>query len=165
MEDSTEGGRLIPEQVWDTQDLPERELFVGKPSGSACPLVWAHAEYIKLRRSLRDGVVFDQAPQPVQRYQVEKKTSPYFGWRCNNKPRSMPCGKILRVVLRAPALVHWSVDDWHTSHDTATRDSGLHMHYADLPTEKLTVGQKVIFTLRWIEEDRWEGTNYTVTVE
>ena len=165
MEDSTEVGRLIPEQVWDAQDLPERELFVGKPSGSASPLVWAHAEYIKLRRSLRDGVVFDQPPQPVQRYQVEKKIGPYFGWRRNNKPRSMPCGKILRIVLRAPALVHWSVDNWHTTHDTATRDSGLGIHYADLPTEKLPVGQNTIFTLRWMDEDRWEGTDYTVTVE
>jgi glucoamylase len=165
MEDSAEGGRLIPEQVWDAQDIPERELFAGKPSGSACPLVWAHAEYIKLRRSLRDGVVFDQAPQPVQRYQVEKRTSPYFGWRQNNKPRSMPCGKILRVVLRAPALVHWSVDAWQTARDTATRDSGLGMHYADLSTEKVKVGAQVIFTFRWMDADRWEGSDYTVTVE
>jgi glucoamylase len=165
MEDSAEGGRLIPEQVWDAQDIPERELFAGKPSGSACPLVWAHAEYIKLRRSLRDGVVFDQAPQPVQRYQVEKRTSPYFGWRQNNKPRSMPCGKILRVVLRAPALVHWSVDAWQTARDTATRDSGLGMHYADLSTEQVKVGAQVIFTFRWMDEGRWEGSDYTVTVE
>ena len=33
------------------------------------PLVWAHAEYIKLLRSLRDGRVFDTPPQPVERYQ------------------------------------------------------------------------------------------------
>ena len=165
MEACAEGGRLIPEQVWDAQDIPERELFAGKPSGSACPLVWAHAEYIKLRRSLRDGVVFDQAPQPVQRYQVERRTCPYFGWRQNNKPRSMPCGKILRVVLRAPALVHWSVDGWRTVQDTATRDSGLGMYYADLSTEKVKVGEQVTFTFRWMDEGRWEGSDYAVTVE
>jgi tetratricopeptide (TPR) repeat protein len=32
---------LIAEQVWDAADIPERELFFGKPSGSAMPLVWA----------------------------------------------------------------------------------------------------------------------------
>src|SRR5262249_37992500 len=42
MEFSTEGGRLIPEQVWDSADIPGLELFRGKPTGSACPLVWAH---------------------------------------------------------------------------------------------------------------------------
>ncbi len=46
----------------------ERELYFGRPSGSAMPLVWAHAEYIKLRRSLRDGRVFDMPPQTVDRY-------------------------------------------------------------------------------------------------
>jgi glucoamylase len=48
MEQSTAGhGRLLPEQVWDADDIPALELFRGKPSGSACPLVWAHSEYIK----------------------------------------------------------------------------------------------------------------------
>ena len=49
---ANEGG-LISEQVWDAPDIPERELYFGRPSGSAMPLVWAHAEYLKLRRSLR----------------------------------------------------------------------------------------------------------------
>ena len=44
IEAQTSFGGLIPEQVWDGPDLPERELFNGKPSGSAMPLVWAHAE-------------------------------------------------------------------------------------------------------------------------
>lgn len=45
MEFSTEGGRLIPEQVWDAADIPARELFTGKPTSAACPLVWGHSEY------------------------------------------------------------------------------------------------------------------------
>src|SRR5262249_29607328 len=51
MESSTAGAsRLIPEQVWDGPPISDVELFPGKPTGSACPLVWAHAEYVKLRR-------------------------------------------------------------------------------------------------------------------
>ena len=46
-------------------DIPERELFAASPSGSAMPLVWAHAEHIKLLRSLREERVFDMPPQPV----------------------------------------------------------------------------------------------------
>src|SRR5205814_6116472 len=90
MELSTEGGRLIPEQVWDRADIPALELFLGKPSGSACPLVWAHSEYIKLRRSLRDGKIFDQPSQTVQRYVIEKQSARHFEWRFNNKCRTMP---------------------------------------------------------------------------
>ena len=111
---------LLPEQVWDSADIPERELFIGHASGSAMPLVWAHAEYVKLCRSLRDGEIFDRPPQTVQRYLVEKTTSPHVTWRFNNKVRAMPPGRILRIETLAPAIVHWSVDDWRTVHDTPT---------------------------------------------
>ena len=90
---ANEGG-LISEQVWDSPDIPERGLHFGRPSGSAMPLVWAHAEYLKLRRSLRDGRVFDLPPQTVQRYLTEKTVSPRMVWRFNHKIRSMPAGKI-----------------------------------------------------------------------
>lgn len=165
MEESTEGSRLLPEQVWDAPDIPERELFFGKPTGSACPLVWAHAEYIKLRRSLRDGKIFDQPPQTFQRYVVEKKKSTYFGWRFNNKCRSMPPGKKLRLELIAPALVHWSLDSWKTAQDTGTRDAGLGVHLVDLPADQLASGGEVAFTFYWTRENRWEGVDYRVIVE
>lgn len=165
MELSTEGGRLLPEQVWDTHDIPERELFIGKPSGSACPLVWTHSEYIKLRRSLSDGAIFDQPRQPLDRYQAQKKTSGYFEWRNNNRCRSMPAGKQLRVVLTAPALVHWSSDNWQTINDTRTRDTQLGIHLADLPVQKLAPGDQVVMTFYWLEEQRWENLNFNVVVE
>ena len=165
MEYSTEGSRLIPEQVWDAPDIPERELFTGKPSGSACPLVWAHAEYIKLRRSLRDGTIFDQPPQTVQRYVFEKRQCTIFTWRFNNKPRSIPCGKTLRLDLLSPAMVHWSFDGWQTAQDSRTWDTGLGVHVVDLPTEKLTVGRQIVFTFYWIKENRWHGADFSVTVE
>jgi glucoamylase len=157
--------RLLPEQVWDADDIPELELFRGKPTGSACPLVWAHSEYVKLRRSLRDGKIFDQPPQTVQRYLVEKPTRQVFGWRFNNKARSLPRNKKLRIVLLTPARVHWSIDGWKSAHDTDTRDTGLGVYTLDLPTASLPGGSQVVFTFYWPQESRWEGTDYSVVVE
>jgi glucoamylase len=165
MEFSTEGGRLLPEQVWDGPDIPGKELFTGKSTGSACPLVWAHSEYIKLRRSLRDGTIFDQPPQTVQRYLVERKTSPYFAWRFNNKCKTIPPGKILRIILHSAALVHWSFDRWQNSQDTKTRDTGLQTHVADLPSDKLASGRELVFTVYWQDQQRWEGVDFSVVVE
>jgi glucoamylase len=166
MEKCTSGrGRLLPEQVWDDNDIPARELFRGRPTGSACPLVWAHSEYIKLCRSLRDGKIFDQPPQTAQRYLIEKPTRQIFGWRFNNKTRSVPRYKKLRLILLTPALVHWSIDGWQSSQDTNTRDSGLGTHLLDLPTASLPSGSPVVFTFFWPQENRWEGQNYTVVVE
>lgn len=166
MENSTSGqGRLLPEQVWDASDIPALELFRGKPTGSACPLVWAHSEYIKLRRSIRDGKIFDQPPQTVQRYLKEKHVRQIFGWRFNNKTRTIPPNKTLRIVLLSQARVHWSVDNWQTAHDTDTRDTGLGIHVLDLPTASIPTGGGAVFTFFWPNEDRWEGTDYRVAVE
>jgi glucoamylase len=157
--------RLLPEQVWDQADIPSVELFRGKPTGSACPLVWAHSEYVKLRRSIRDGKIFDQPPQTVKRYLEEKRVRQVFGWRFNNKTRSIPRYKTLRIALLTPGRVHWSVDGWQTAHDTETRDSGLGIHTLYLPTATLPAGAVIAFTFYWPKEDRWEGTDFTVTVE
>jgi glucoamylase len=165
MEHSTGASRLLPEQVWDTDDIPERELFAGKASGSACPLVWAHSEYIKLRRSLVDGRIFDQPPQTVERYLTKKISAQYFNWRFNNKPRTLPRGKKLRLLLMEPAMVHWSFDNWQSSHDSDSNDSGWNLHHVDLPTEALAAGRQIVFTFYWKNDSRWEGRDYQVTVE
>jgi glucoamylase len=164
MAKQTSPGGLIPEQVWDADDIPQRELFNGHPSGSGMPLVWAHAEYVKLARSLRDGRVFDTPPQTVERYQTQKVTSSLSAWRFNHMRKHLLHGTSLRVELLAPAVVHWSVDNWKTAADVKTADSGLGLQYADLPTHKLPIGENVNFTLFWPDADKWEGTNWEVTV-
>jgi len=157
---------LLPEQIWDSADIPERELFFGRPSGSAMPLVWAHAEHVKLRRSLRDGRVFDTPAQPVRRYLLQSTPSSRHAiWRFNHKCRSMAPGMILRVEVPSPAVVHWSDDLWQNVHDIPTRATGLGLHVADLPTAALPAGRILTFTFRWLETARWEGVDFQVSVE
>ena len=160
---ANEGG-LISEQVWDAPDIPERELHFGRATGSAMPLVWAHAEYLKLQRSLRDGRVFDMPPQTVRRYLTEKTISPRMVWRFNHKIRSMPSGKMLRIETTAPAVIHWSADDWNTVQDVTAHDVGLGIHIANLTTEALPEGKRVKFTFYWPDAGHWEGVDFIVCV-
>jgi len=155
---------FIPEQVWDSPDIAARELHCGRPSGSAMPLVWAHAEYLKLRRSLRDGRLFDQPPQTVQRYLKEKTVSPCLTWRFNHKLRSLPPGKLLRIETLAPAIIHWSADDWKTCQDIKTLDDGLGIHLADLATQPLPEGAQITFTFYWPDAGHWEGNDFVVRI-
>ncbi|MEJ2217752.1 MAG: glucan 1,4-alpha-glucosidase [Gemmatimonadota bacterium] len=164
MEHFAGDGGLIPEQVWDSDDIPERRLFRGRPSGSAMPLVWAHAEYIKLLRSLRDGHVFDLPPQTVARYVDHDTHAACTVWRFNHRCRTIERGKVLRLETLAPAVVHWSTDNWKNPRDTDTRDTGLGIHVADLPVDDLPAGTRVLFTFRWPEAGRWEGTDFAVVV-
>ncbi len=155
---------LFSEQIWEAADIPEKELFFGRPSGSAMPLAWAHAEYLKLLRSLRDGRVFDMPPQTVERYLINKTEPQCLIWCFNHKIRSLPVGKILRIVTMVPAVCHWSADDWRTTYDSSTRDTGLGFQVVDLTTAALTEGKQVRFTLFWPDVNHWEGVDFTVRV-
>ncbi|ARP62901.1 glucan 1,4-alpha-glucosidase [Mesorhizobium sp. WSM1497] len=162
LEGSAGPGGLLPEQVWDGADMPERELLHGRPSGSAMPLVWAHSEHIKLLRSLRDGAVFDMPPQGVKRYIEDKTVSPFRTWRFNNKIRTVPAGKTLRVELLAPATVHWSTDNWATAHDSQTVENDFGIHLADLPVASLPKGSTLTFTFFWPGAGDWENVDFSV---
>jgi glucoamylase len=155
---------MLSEQVWDNADIADRELFFGKPSGSAMPLVWAHAEYVKLRRSLHDQRVFDTPPQTIERYQMKKTGSPFALWRFNHKCRFIARGKTLRIEVLAQATVHWSDDGWRTVHDTPANDRGLGVHCADLATKDIAAGRRVEFTFYWSGSDTWENTDFAVAM-
>ncbi len=157
-------GGLLPEQTWDGNDIPNRELFYGQPSGSAMPLVWAHAEYLKLCRSLVEGRVFDMPPQTTQRYLGKQKASACSIWAFNHKIRRLPPGNILRLFLPAPARVHWSTDDWVTAKEHKTDNSTLAIHLVDLPTRHLAKETIIRFSINWIEENRQEENEYSIKI-
>ena len=69
-------GGMLPEQVWDYADMPEEGLFLGFSAGSAQPLVWAHAEYLKLLRSVADNKIFDTLSVVEERYAKKPPTAP-----------------------------------------------------------------------------------------
>jgi glucoamylase len=164
MEGFANDSGLLPEQIWDSPDIPNRGLYFGRPSGSATPLVWAHGEYVKLRRSLHDGRVFDTPEHTVKRYLDKKTRSPHIIWKHEQPCRALPAGKTLRVETAGPALIHWSADGWKTSQDAPTRDTGLGVHSVDLPTEQLTAGTEVVFTFYNTTTKSWDGKNFSVTV-
>jgi len=161
---ASEGG-LLPEQIWDTTDITERELFFGHPSGSAMPLAWAHAEYIKLCRSLQDGCVFDTPPQPVERYQREKTSAHFVLWQFSNKRRTMPVGSVLRIGLRSAASISWWTDQNPVANEISTQDTHLDFYIADLPTQLLPAGAQINFSIS--PADSVEDTNrhFQVSIE
>jgi glucoamylase len=152
-------GKLLPEQVWDTNDIPARDLYFGRPSGSAMPLAWAHAEYLKLRRSLAEGRVFDLPPQSWQRYVIDRIESRLVIWRPNHRRRIVPPGNVLRVMLDEPATI--IVDDGEgRTRSLRTRAVAIGVHYADLPTDNLRSGETLRFCFdrplrKWLSLTGW----------
>ena len=128
------------------------------------PLTWAHAEYIKLCASIRDKEVFDMPPQTQERYLVQKKTSPYQVWRFNYPCKTIPPKKKFRIQVHAPAVVNWTDDNWKTTRQTPTKDTGIGVFVADIPV-KQKKNKPVEFTFFWTESNNWENKNFQVVQE
>ena len=100
-------GGMLPEQVWDEDDLPDCGMRKGQPTGSAMPLVWAHAEYVKLLRSATDKRVFDRIDAVAERYATPRRAGDDRGWRLRPAGGADGCetpaagggGGVLRAAL------------------------------------------------------------------
>ena len=165
MEKFANEGGMISEQLWDSEDPPEKGMRRGLPTGAAMPLCWSHAEYVSLVRSAHDGVCFDRVEPAFQRYVVNPVASRHEIWTFRHPLRRMPHGKILRIIVSADAAIVWSFNDWASTNrvDTAN-NSALNLWFADLPTEKCAGGLAIEFTFFWKEAQCWEGRNYSVAV-
>jgi glucoamylase len=165
MENFANQGGMITEQIWDAPDLSDGSMKLGRPTGSAMPLCWSHAEYLTLVRSRHDGVPFDRVEAAYQRYVANRVGSRHEIWTLRHPIRRMPQGKTLRVILPADAVIVWTTDDWKQPNESeATYVGDLNLWFADLPTVELAAHSQVEFTFSWKREKRWEGRNFCVEV-
>jgi glucoamylase len=164
-------GQMMPEQVWDEADRLDLSLRIGQPAGSAVPLVWAHAEYLKLLRSAVDGKVFDRIDAVYNRYCVPATNETRCGiprkkleiYSVRRPIQKMKTGSTLRILNEKRFEVTWSEDGWATKHTTASRSLGSAGHSADITPRPESGG--VQWTLYWPEQNGWLGYNVDVKVE
>lgn len=148
---------LLPEQVWDEGDVGAAHMWLGKPTGSAMPLVWAHAEYIKLLRSVYDKKPFDRIRCVFERYS-SKRHSPLEVWKPNRQVKRAMKGSKLKIVAEEPFVLHLSFDGWKTARDVDSIHLPAAIDYADVPPE----GDTLVFTFYWPARGAWEGKDYSV---
>ena len=160
-------GQMMPEQVWDEGDMPDTSLRLGRPAGSAVPLVWAHAEYLKLLRSAVDGKVFDRIDPVYERYcetDGESRTRHNLEIYSRRRPiQRIAAGKTLRILDEKQFELVWSADGWRTTHTASSRSLGSAGYSADIAVG--AGSSQLQWTLRWPEQDAWLGYNVDVQVD
>jgi glucoamylase len=169
---------MLPEQVWDDGDIPEQELYAGKPAGSATPLVWAHAEYLKLLRSAKDGKVFDRVDPVYERYCTQEgRRGVRTGieiYSLRRPVQRVNAGDTLRIVDGGRFEVIWSADGWKTTRTAQSHALGSAGFAVDLEAEPGAA--KLSWTLHYPadkgllpgttgpETGRWLGYNIEVEI-
>ncbi len=166
LEKFANAGNLLPEQLWDADDSADGKMKFGRPSGSAMPLCWSHAEYLALVRSYQDGRVFDRIEPVYQRYVADRKRDcGHEMWTFRHRTRYVPAGRALRLIVEVAARVRWTTDAWANAREVDTAPAGFSgLHSLDLPTADLRSGEEVEWTFFWPEADRWEGENFRAEV-
>lgn len=142
-----DGAGMLPEQVWDGADLPARHLRRGGPTGSAMPLAWAHAEFIKLACSIVEGRPVDRPAPLWARYRKHAPAARVWYWSQQAPVRRLPASRRLAVCLASAATLFWeTARGAHGS--VATRDTGLGVQVALLPGFAADAGR---IRFRWSE--------------
>ena len=161
---------MMPEQVWDEPNSPSARLQLGKPAGSAVPLVWAHAEYLKLLRSAVDGKVFDRIEPVYERYceperPEEAARAILRSTRRRPDPEDRGAGARCASSTKRRFAVTWSTDDWKTVQTRRAAAWAAPGYSADISTATDSAGGELSWTLHWPEQDRWLGYNVNIKIE
>jgi glucoamylase len=166
-------GGLLPEQVWDTTAIHERGLQPGRASGSAMPLVWAHAEFLKLLVARERGRPVEwlesvgrhfghrpcrqSAMSPTQRAVREAAV---WHWREELPVRYLPRGKSLLIEGREPFVLHLGVDGWHRIEDRQAALAPFGLWSVLIAHNEFQSAAQLNFTRRY--EHGWEQRDHRI---
>ena len=128
------------------------------------PLMWAHAEYVKLLRSVADGHVFDLIPVVAERYLKKRGRRDLEVWKHTRQVREVTAGQVLRIQTPASFRLHWTNDGWASATDTPSTSTGIGIEFADIAIRG-DQSAPLQFTFLWTGNNRWEGRDYEVGIQ
>lgn len=157
-------GGMLPEQVWDAPPLPELGLLLGRPTGSAMPLAWAHGEFVKLAASRALGHPFDRMDSLWQRYAGEPPQPDTWVWTPGAPIDSLPFGKALFLLLPRAATFRLGNDDWSRVRELESRELGLGLQGLCLDAADLADSSSLEITWRWRDNGQWLGEDFRLRI-
>jgi glucoamylase len=157
-------GGLIPEQIWDGEPLPERGLMPGKPSGSAMPLVWAHAEFLKLLATVATRRPVELFHEVEDRYGNRRPSAACWHWRETSPFARLARGKALSIEATAPFVLHLGFNGWMHVSDRTAAPNGFGICAVRLEPSELAEYHSVEFTFYDAGAGRWSGKNFSISL-
>jgi len=155
-------GGLLPEQVWDSAPIAKRGLEPGRPSGSAMPLLWTHAEYLKLLVASDAGKPVELLKAVEDRYATKSRAAETWHWRTEAAFSRLAIGPRLAVEHRAPFTLHYGFDGWQIVAERIAECGPLGLWSVTFTAAELHPYTEINFTRRF--PSGWEGTDYRVTL-
>lgn len=157
-------GGLLPEQVWDTGAIAQKGLFPGRPSGSAMPLLWSHAEFLKLLIARADGSPVELLTDVDGHFKDPEAYRPSARhWRADVPVTTLPFGFSLSIDALQPFTLHWGLDGWQRVQDRDATSAPFGLWVVRLTAEELGKSKRLDFTRHF--DVGWEGVDYAVALD
>jgi glucoamylase len=154
-------GGLLPEQVWDAPAIPALQLEPGRPSGSAMPLLWAHAEFLKLLVARERGRPVELLSVVEDRYGGEHaRIAPVWHWRDEVPVTRLDTGRALQIEDRRPFTLHYGFDGWQHPAESEAVQAPFGLWAARLTPALIADHAALDFTRRYA--NGWEGVDHRV---
>lgn len=155
-------GGLLPEQVWDSAPIASRGLVPGRPSGSAMPLLWAHAEYLKLLVARDTGKPVELLKSVEERYALEPRAAHTWHWRAEARFTRLVQGRKLAIEHREPFVLRYGFDGWHEVGERTAERGPFGVYGVAFSPEEIEEHSVMHFTRRF--DQGWEGVDYEITL-
>jgi len=154
-------GGMLPEQVWESAPIPAFELEPGRPSGSAMPLLWAHAEFLKLLIAREHGKPVELLDAVAARYgHGAVREASVWHWRHEVPIARLEAGKALRIEDRVPFTLHFGFNGWKELQDREAAVGPFGLWIAELSAAELAPHGELNFTRHY--NGAWEGEDHSV---
>jgi glucoamylase len=156
-------GGLLPEQVWDCAAIPDKELFPGRPSGSAMPLLWSHAEFLKLLIASADRRPLELLKSVEAHFNSPELCRPTVcHWRDDAQVLTIGKGISLSIEDTRSFSVHYGMDGWHAVQDRQAILGPLGLWTVTFSGPELVPHGQMNFTRRY--DDAWEGLDHLLQI-
>ena len=70
----------------------------------------------------------------------------------------------MRIDLMRAAIVRYTRDDWRTQAEVETSDAGVGLFPAEIATDGMSAGERIVFTWRDKSTGAWRGQNFEVAI-
>jgi glucoamylase len=126
------------------------------------PLVWAHAEFLKLlvaRQHRRPLELLDAVEEHLSEKPTDRGT---WHWRPDTPFDALPKQRELLIDLPMPFSLHVGFDGWQGVQDRKSTPLPLGRHGVRLKASDFAARGAVDFTLHYEGDGHWEGRDYRV---
>lgn len=125
------------------------------------PLVWAHAEFLKLMVARSEGRPLERLDAVWSRWKGKRPRARNWHWRDSVPFDELPSGGTILVESDRPFTLHFGHDGWQEVRDEQSQPVGLDVQAVRLPAATLRGLGSLEFTRRF--DDGWEGRDWQLT--